>query len=315
MKMKNIPLISVILPAYNVSDSIAMTLERLQRQTYYNLEIICINDGSVDSTPDIINSLRQKDSRIILINKKNGGVSSARNVGLNNAHGKYVCFVDPGDEVDSEFVMYLYDLLIHEKADLSICSYNFKTEDGLILDRNQYYDVVNDVTVFNQEDALAEIIKPYSKFCGHVWDKLFIRNKIGDIRFDENIHNCEDTLFDVQYIKKCQKVILGPEVHYEYIQSDSSVTHSKYSYKFHSGLYAWAEIARELEQIIDSRILDGVISTIITNYSRMAWKNLDRIEQREYKSDFIELMNKYHFFSSQKQSIKRMVCKIYWKSV
>ena len=90
------PLISVIVPAYNVSSSIAMTLDLLQRQTYDNLEIICINDGSTDSTPDIINVLKQKDSRIVLINKENGGVSSARNIGLNNAHGELrSVFFDP----------------------------------------------------------------------------------------------------------------------------------------------------------------------------------------------------------------------------
>lgn len=114
--MKNMPLISVIVPAYNVSSSIAMTLDLLQRQTYDNLEIICINDGSTDSTSDIINVLKQKDSRIVLINKENGGVSSARNIGLNNAHGEYVCFFDPGDEADSDFVMYLYKLFREQSA-------------------------------------------------------------------------------------------------------------------------------------------------------------------------------------------------------
>ncbi len=154
----------------------------------------------------------------------NRGVSSARNIGLNNAHGEYVCFFDPGDEADSDFVMYLYKLLLSEKADLAICSYNFKMENGQILDRNRFYEIVDKNTIFNQEEALTEIIKVYGKFCGHVWDKLFIRSKIGAIRFDENIHNCEDTLFDVQYIKNCQKVILGPEVHYDYIQSNGGVT-------------------------------------------------------------------------------------------
>ena len=170
------PLISVIVPAYNVSSSIAMTLDLLQRQTYDNLEIICINDGSTDSTSDIINVLKQKDSRIVLINKENGGVSSARNIGLNNAHGEYVCFFDPGDEADSDFVMYLYKLLLSEKADLAICSYNFKMENGQILDRNRFYEIVDKNTIFNQEEALTEIIKVYGKFCGHVWDKLFIRS-------------------------------------------------------------------------------------------------------------------------------------------
>ena len=313
--MTKMPLISVIVPAYNVSNSIAMTLDLLRRQTYDNLEIICINDGSTDSTPDIINALKQKDSRIVLINKRNGGVSSARNIGLNTAHGEYVCFFDPGDEADSNFVMYLYKLLLSEKADLAICSYNFKMENGQILDRKRFYEIVDTNTIFNQEEALTEIIKAYGKFCGHVWDKLFVRNIIGNIRFDENIHNCEDTLFNVQYIKRCRKVILGPEVHYNYIQSDSSVTHGKYSYKFHSGLCAWRRIIEELDSYVERELLNKNMSALVTMYSRMAWKSLNREEQRKYKKEFIKLMNQYHSFSSIKQLIKRVICKIYWIAV
>ena len=313
--MKDIPLISIIVPAYNVSNYILRTLNQLQRQTYDNLEIICINDGSTDSTPDLIKKLMQEDSRIILINKKNGGVSSARNIGLNNAHGEYVCFFDPGDEADSDYVMYLYNLLLSEKADLAICSYNFKMENGQILDRNRFYEIVDKNTIFNQEEALTEIVKGYSKFCGHVWDKLFIRSKIGALRFDENIHNCEDTLFDVRYIKNCQKVILGPEVHYNYIQSCSSVTHSKYSFKFHSGLFAWHRIITELDSYIDQGLLKKRMSELVTIYSRMAWKSLNRVEQKKYKKDFINLMSQYHSYVSMKLLIKRWCCQIYWSTV
>lgn len=313
--MKNMPLISVIVPAYNVSSFIESTIIQLQRQTYNNLEIICINDGSTDSTSNIINVLKQKDSRITLIDKENGGVSSARNIGLNCAQGDYICFLDPGDEVDSNFVMYLYKLLLSEKADLAICSYNFKTLEGQILDRQQFYEIVSENTTFSQKEALTEIIKVYGKFCGHVWDKLFIKDKIGDIRFDENIHNCEDTLFDVQYIKKCRKVVLGSEIHYDYVQSDSSVTHSKYSYKFHTGLYAWRRIEKELDGYVDREVLNKYMSAIVTMYARMAWKSLDRNEQGKYKKDFIKLMNQYRSFSSIKSLIKRVICELYWITV
>ena len=149
----------------------------------------------------------------------------------------------------------------------------------------------------------------------HVWDKLFIRSKIGAIRFDENIHNCEDTLFAVQYIKNCQKVILGPEVHYDYIQSNTSVTHGKYSYKFHSGLCAWCRIIAELDSYVERELLNKNMSVLVTMYSRMAWKSLNKEEQRKYKKDFIKLMNQYHSFSSIKQLIKRIICKVYWLAV
>ena len=310
--MDNLPLISVIVPAYNVSDSIRMAIEQLQKQTYDNLEIICINDGSKDSTSDVIDTLKQDDQRITLVNKENGGVSSARNIGLENAKGDYVCFFDPGDEVDADFVMYLYKLLLSEEADLAICSYNFKMENGQIIDRSKFYEVVDENTIFNQKESMIEIVKSYSKFCGHVWDKLYIREKIADIRFDEKIHNCEDTLFNAQYLKRCHKVILGPEVHYDYIQSRGSITHGKYSCKFHTGLHAWEKITTELDGFCNRELLNKRMSALVTGYSRMAWKSLNREEQKQYKNDFLKLMNQHHSFLSIKQLIKRMICKIYW---
>lgn len=98
-------------------------------------------------------------------------------------------------------------------------------------------------------------------------------------------------------------------------KSDSSVTHGKYSYKFHSGLCAWRRIIAELDSYVERELLNKNMSVLVTTYSRMAWKSLNREEQRKYKRDFIKLMNQYHSFSSIKQLIKRIICKVYWLAV
>ena len=100
-------LVSVIIPAYNVAEYIPFCLDSLISQTYKNLEIICVNDGSTDSTLDIIKEYAEKDSRIILIDKENGGLPSARNAGMNIAKGDYISFVDSDDVVSLDMIEYL----------------------------------------------------------------------------------------------------------------------------------------------------------------------------------------------------------------
>lgn len=307
---ENQPLISVIVPAYNVQKSIGGTLEQLLKQSYKNIEILCINDGSKDETQKVINSF--DDFRIRIFDKSNGGVSSARNVGLENANGKYITFVDPGDQIDDHFVEYLYNLLISTNSQLSICSYDFESSEGEILDRTKAYDAVNKNTFFTRDSAISEIIKPFSKFCGHVWDKMFIRSIIGDLRFDESIHNCEDTLFDYEYIKKCNKIVLGPEIHYKYVQDESSVTHSKYTEKYFTSLKAWQKILNELNNKTDSEVLSKKLSADILCHEVKAWKTLDKQERKKYKKNFLLLMQKYKNLDSPKLKAKWVICRVMW---
>lgn len=309
------PLITVIVPVYNEESCLENLLIELVTQNYENLEIICVDDGSTDRSTDIIKEFQKYDKRIQLYQKKNGGVSSARNVGLDYASGEYICFVDPGDKIDCCFISYLYQLIISEQADLAICSYDFVTEDGFVLNRSKMYEIVTKNTYFTREEAIKEIIHSYSKFCGHVWDKIYIRQLIGNIRFCEDIHNCEDTLFNVEYINKCHKIVLGPEIHYYYVQSESSATHGKYSYRFHTGILAWEKILGLLSNNSDKEYLSKNITCMINNYSSSAWKSLGLKEQRKYKKDFLQWMKKYNSYSSKYIKVKRVIYWIHWKII
>ena len=186
-------------------------------------------------------------------------------------------------------------------------------EDETIIERSKFYDVVRDNTFFTKETASSEIIKNYSKFCGHVWDKMFVHDLIGDLRFDENIHNCEDTLFDFEYIQKCDRIVLGPEIHYWYIQNNDSVTRRKYSEKYFTALTAWEKILKKLKNPEDKKKLYEKISTDILDHEVKAWRTLDKKERKDYKNRFLKLMNHYHEFSSMKQSIKWHIMRVLWK--
>lgn len=307
------PLISVIVPAYDVEASIEATIEGMLSQTYKNIELLCVDDGSEDDTRSKI--LAFSDPRVVYLSKTNGGVSSARNMGLDHAKGEYISFVDPGDSMDAKFLSYLYQLLMATKSDLSICSYDLETTDGQILDRGHYYQVVSEDTIFNRDAALSEIIKPYGRFCGHVWDKLFKKSVIGDLRFAEDIHNCEDTLFNVEYIENCERVALGHEVHYDYVQDSGSATHGKYSEKYFTSLLAWERILGLLNNSNDQNQVLMRITNDITNHSSLAWRSLDRGERRVFKNRFLSLMGKYHYYNGLKPRLKRLICKALWMLV
>ena len=309
--MNKNPLISVILPAYNVAHSIQDTIDDILAQSYKNIEILCVNDGSTDNTEEVIMAFT--DPRIRYFSKSNGGVSSARNMGLDNAEGEYISFVDPGDRVDKDFIFYLYDLLTSTNSDLSICSYNFEMESGELLEREKYYEVVNENVLFSRETALSEIIKTYGKFCGHVWDKMFKRKLIGALRFPENIHNCEDTLFDVAYIKKCNRIVLGPETHYNYVQDSNSVTRRKYSEKFFTSLIAWEMILNDLDDSRDQEILKKRITNDVNAHAQLAWKTLSKEERKKFKDRLLTWMKKYQYFDGPKARAKRMVLKTLWR--
>ena len=121
------PLISVIVPVYKAEKYLDKCVQSIVNQTYKNLEIILVDDGSPDNCPEMCDEWAKKDSRIKVIHKENGGVSSARNAGLDNSFGDYIGFVDSDDFIENDFYECLYDNLVENGADISFCT--FKTLD------------------------------------------------------------------------------------------------------------------------------------------------------------------------------------------
>ena len=124
-------LVSVIIPAYNIEDYIGRCLDSIISQTYKNLEIIVVDDGSRDHTGEILDNYAKKDRRIKVIHKENGGVSSARNKGIEAAEGDYIGFIDGDDLIESEMYKTLVDLLEEENADIAHCGYQMVFPDRI----------------------------------------------------------------------------------------------------------------------------------------------------------------------------------------
>ena len=210
----NKPLISIIVPVYNVEQYLRQCIESIIRQIYKNLEIILIDDGSTDNSGKICDEYALKDDRIIIIHKQNGGVSSARNAGLKIAKGDYIGFVDGDDYIRNDMYEELYNTAIKTNTELVVCNY---------LKGNENNWITNNVFPLQQILTIKEAFQ-YLYKCESIYTKMFKKNIINNIFFDENIVYGEDRLFYIEAYKKIDKIGCLPSAKYFYRTNPNSST-------------------------------------------------------------------------------------------
>jgi len=219
-------LISVIIPIYNVENYLSKCVDSVLNQTYQNLEIILVDDGSKDNCGQICDEYAQKDNRVKVVHKPNGGVSQARNVGLDNSNGEFIAFVDPDDYIEKDMLSELKQNL--EDADLSACGCQKIFENKVI----EQLKVKKSVLIDKQKFIKNLFYNGEHKYQyqGFLWDKLY-KSKIikqHNIRFKEEIKYNEDRLFVYEYINKCDKgVFISNYIGYNYYQRDNSAMMQK----------------------------------------------------------------------------------------
>lgn len=209
-------MISVIIPVYNTGSKgyLARCLDSILKNTYKNLEIICINDGSTDNSLEVLNKYKSVDSRIVIINQKNAGVSAARNAGIERANGNFIAFIDSDDWIDKMYFQELINSAIQEKADMVLCGY---------------------VESNGEQRTESKNFKPYKSSCmlgkdffgikaeswmrGFIWGRLYKRSLIADNRFSEELSVMEDNMFNIDVISKkvlCKIAILDHELYFRF---------------------------------------------------------------------------------------------------
>lgn len=262
--MKKSNLISVIVPVYNVEEYIDKCIMSLINQTYTNLEIILVDDGSTDNCPVICDKWAAKDSRIKVIHTANNGVSHARNVGLDNVTGDYIGFLDSDDWIEAD--MYEKLLAAINEDDSDVCG------GGYIKDFGDYQETilkVGEPSKYTNIDAMKwmfSVDRPKLLFW-EVCDKLFKKNIITGVRFKENVTMCEDMLFTWNVLKNTRKLSYRPLHKYHYMMRSESACHiHNFKHRLDSAvsnmeLYSdqWLQDS-ELKKIIHERFLNGVIS-------------------------------------------------------
>ena len=233
---KNKPLISVIVPVYNVEKYLDRCVNSIINQTYTNIEVLLVDDGSKDKSPKMCDDWSKKDKRIKTIHKENGGVSSARNVALDNAKGEYITCVDSDDWLEENFLDEMYNTLIGNKADYITCGYNRTYEDG----HSELFNDDGSITIVGPEvyaDRVLEVQPGY----GFTHMKLVRRDTIGDIRFNESLKVGEDALFNIELCNKVKRIVLLNKPLYNYYFNPDSLVRkydSNYVNKYYTSMEA-----------------------------------------------------------------------------
>ena len=227
-------LISIIVPIYKVEKYLERCVKSIVNQTYKNLEIILVDDGSPDSCPNICDEWKIKDNRIIVIHKENGGLSDARNAGLKIATGKYIGFVDSDDFISEYFVEVLYRNLINTHSDLIQCSY--LTVDDNYLEKEKLISANINIKTFDTKNALQLLIEG-KMFNQVVWNKLYKKELFQEIHFEYDKLN-EDEFFTYLVFAKCSEITYIDLPLYYYQIRNESIMRKHYSIKRLDGLEA-----------------------------------------------------------------------------
>lgn len=210
--------VSVIIPVYNVTKYISKCIESILNQTYTDFELILVNDGSTDNSPEICREYEKRDSRIIVIDKINEGAGMARNAGLDVADGKYIMFIDSDDWVENNMLEYLVDLLKNASAEVAICNYFTELPDGsgqivvpIQIEGDTY--TTNDITKY------IAILDDENKF-PYLWNRLYLREIIekNSIRFEKRFVTGQDLDFNLKYFRCVNTCVLSNTPLYHYIK-------------------------------------------------------------------------------------------------
>lgn len=272
------PLITVVLPIYNVAKWLDTCIQSIVKQTYRNLQIILVDDGSTDESPTICEHWAAKDSRINVVHQQNAGLSAARNTGLRLRKGEYVCFVDSDDYVEHNYVERMLNTARAEQADMVVCNLRREDEDGNPIKES---DPSFETKTFTCRQYMAYALQSNWK---HVvaWNKLY-RSSIWD-NFGYPVGKIhEDEFVFAQLIARCSRITCINDALYHYVQHNSSIMHKKYSIRNLDKIEALCKRFRFLESHGFKNCLLTTIDNILWNFiiaqpqlrnDRPAWQHL-----------------------------------------
>lgn len=230
----NTPLISLIIPAYNIAEYLPQSLNSAIGQTYTNLEIIVIDDGSTDSTSDIIDHYAVEDARIVPIHHVNNtGIMVVRQEGIQTATGDYVCFLDGDDYMPTDAIATLYDAIQQLHTDI-VCADEIRIGKGYSIERPELWTGIIDGETFMRYQ-----LTNYME--GYLHAKLYKRSLFADLHYPTDISLAEDKLINIQIAAKDPMVGHIPYIAYYYIKRHSSITHHTTPIEYNIRLTEYAE--------------------------------------------------------------------------
>lgn len=240
-------MVSILIPAYNAEQTIHRCLDSILAQTYHDIEVIAVNDGSIDSTLAELQAYAKKDKRVKVIDQFNSGVATARNTALDNASGEYILYVDADDWIEPDMVERLLNRM-SEDIDIVFCSSDHaETPDHV------QCEIQAECEIWDQDRQILEFLR-HKRMTGMLWNKLLRRSLTNGISFNEKTGYGEDAEFLWQVLKKSRKMIVTNEVLYHHVLEDTSISHLSFSEKKYSAIPMWekinADVAMDYPQLI-----------------------------------------------------------------
>lgn len=216
-------LISIIVPVYNVELYLSRCLDSLAKQSYPFLDIILVDDGSEDHSGEICDLYQDKDSRFRVFHKKNGGLSDARNLGMEKIRGRYVTFVDSDDYVAETYIEFLYRLLLNENADIAICGYHETTQEEQKVRHSSYKEVTDGKTAVKKMLYQKKIT---TSACAKMYKVPLLRQ----ISFPySRLYEDVNTIYKI--VLRAEKVVYSAQIEYFYFVRPRSIVHSGFNKK------------------------------------------------------------------------------------
>ena len=309
MYNENNQLISVIVPVYNTEKYLEQCINSIINQTFSNLEIILIDDGSTDMSPHICDRFAKDDGRIHVYHTENSGVSKSRNLGIRVATGNYICFVDSDDYIDAIYCETLLNDLRANKAQCSVIGHRryYQSEDRFVtVSPNQ------DILMMSGKEALNYAQNSADLWVGYSVNKLFIRSIIvnNNLSFNSDLIFCEDSIFCYQYLELCPRVVRNTKPLYTYRINSESVTSTIFRSK--KKLEQYPNVGNEMyifaqkypNKLFGKKLCAFCVDLYITYlYYMLVNGFLERNEIKRYGKKIDDILHKHQNISVSKKKI------------
>ena len=252
------PALSIIVPVYKTEKYLPKCIDSILAQTYADFELILIDDGSPDRCGEICDEYALKDGRITVIHQENKGVSAARNAGLDIAKGEYIGFVDSDDWIEPEMYEILVTTIVSRRTDIVICGCAQRNENGELI----MFDFQSE-GAYTQEQMLKAMYSKPNPIGGILWNKLFLNNTIGDLRFNENMRNCEDGLFVIEYLFSAYSGFKITHPLYNVVQRTGSASRSGNAQQVYHTVCGFVDLRNFLKKKPYNRELDALSAELV----------------------------------------------------
>lgn len=283
MMKKSKPVISVIVPVYNVEKYLKKCVDSIRKQTFYDIEIILVDDGSEDSSGQMCDEMAEQDSRIHVIHQGNRGLSSARNTGIAVAEGEYIGFVDSDDYIEKDMYELLHHNLMREKADLSICGMYDCYQGRKCAVNTPYYQVMD------AQEAIRVIFEGKSAGGASAVNKLYKKTLFQSVLYPEG-KTSEDAFVIVKLLMACDCIVADSKQKYYYYHRENSITTQKFTEKQFDVIEAYQK-----NEILIRKYYPKIISAAL---GRLCWANfivIDRMilshAERKYEKEAGEIVS------------------------